>query len=505
MVNIFRDIEKLSTNDIRMELALMKNINLTNAAKETGSRMVGAIAKMATSLMQSVSENSSIDYDATGMADVIRSDYDELAGVDRNELIRRLCALLTQKCAAVGGTGLSEERITYIVISEAARFYNLPKYTTFTNKLNDIIIYYYKDFIQALHEMLKHQTGQAADELDKRLQKRLDIISLEAKRELSSKLYPKEFSGRGIAKVLRLEKQTKYLETAVNIMGVECFDHVAVYAYNSQRTLKNLSQMGRYVYAQLIWRVYGHDKDNIPHTDETQLPSYVKPDMAAQAHETESEFRSLLKSRIDSDKEIENLKKAVEKNEAAQVTLGDKVTSLQAEYDDVSAEFEQLEKDKDIYMSGSRPEPDTKKYYSRVNSVKRQQDNIRTALETARDRYQASVTEGDNLKELVKSREYDCRRLHDESNRRLGEATRSLKLRWEKYYSSVVFDEKIFGQVVLSFTREELLMIEEFLADFMSLDDKSAIDYEKGVIYCGLHNGTAKIYHEDSTVTDIKR
>ena len=104
MHNLFNDIDRLTTNDIRMELALIRNINLTNMAKETGNKMVGALARMASSLIQTVSQSSSVDYEVVRMSDVIRKEYDELAGMTRDELEESLKSTLMQRFNSAVGT-----------------------------------------------------------------------------------------------------------------------------------------------------------------------------------------------------------------------------------------------------------------------------------------------------------------------------------------------------------------------------------------------------------------
>lgn len=68
---------------------------------------------------------------------------------------------------------------------------------------------------------------------------------MEIKRELQKALLPKEFSGRGIGKILRLERGTKYLERTVDIIGADCFDMTEVNietAFAAVRGLKRISQ-----------------------------------------------------------------------------------------------------------------------------------------------------------------------------------------------------------------------------------------------------------------------
>lgn len=503
MPNLFNDIDRLTTNDIRMELALIRNINLTNMAKETGNKMVGALARMASSLIQTVSQNSSVDYEVVRMSDVIRKEYDELAGMTRDELKESLKNTLMQRFNSAVGTEnvLSEERVSYLIVSEAARMYDIPRYASFANKIHNIGIYYNKDVLQALHEMIRKQSSEEAEEFDQRLQKRLDIISLDAKRDLSQRLFPKEFSGRGIARVLRLERHTQYLEIAVSIMGIECFDYISAYAYTAAVSLRGFNKISRSVYAQFIWKIYG-----MTEVSRDNLPSYANTVEAASIIAKENKFRKMLKNRIEADKEIEKLRGQFEKNGQDKEKILEKLTSMQESYDNARLEFEKLEKDKDVYMSGVRPEPETKKYYAQVNAVKRQIDTGKTELEATQKKYTELLAKGLELDKIIQQKEVYSQRLHQETNKELLEKTQEIKKKWNEFYTSIIFDDSVYGQAVLAFAREELLNIEGLLVEFMGLSDKSAFDNEAGVIYCNASEHTVvKIYHEGKTITSISR
>lgn len=503
MPNLFNDIDRLTTNDIRMELALIRNINLTNMAKETGNKMVGALARMASSLIQTVSQNSSVDYEVVRMSDVIRKEYDELAGMTRDKLKESLKSTLMQRFNSAVGTEnvLSEERVSYLIVSEAARMYDIPRYASFANKIHNIGIYYNKDVLQALHEMIRKQSPEEAEEFDQRLQKRLDIISLDAKRDLSQRLFPKEFSGRGIARVLRLERHTQYLEIAVSIMGIECFDYISAYAYTAAVSLRGFNKISRSVYAQFIWKIYG-----MTEVSRDNLPSYANTVEAASIIAKENKFRKMLKNRIEADKEIEKLRGQFEKNGQDKEKILEKLTSMQESYDNARLEFEKLEKDKDVYMSGVRPEPETKKYYAQVNAVKRQIDTGKTELEATQKKYTELLAKGLELDKIIQQKEVYSQRLHQETNKELLEKTQEIKKKWNEFYTSIIFDDSVYGQAVLAFAREELLNIEGLLVEFMGLSDKSAFDNEAGVIYCNASEHTVvKIYHEGKTITSISR
>ena len=79
-------------------------------------------------------------------------------------------------------------------------------------------------------------------------------------------------------------------------------------------------------------------------------------------------------------------------------------------------------------MSGSRPEPDTKRYYSQVNSVKRQIDNAESALNVIKGRYEETVVKGDNLKKEYDNKTIECSQLQSDTNVQLLARSEDLSL-----------------------------------------------------------------------------
>ncbi len=503
MTNIFADLDNLSTNDLRVELALINNINFTNMARETGNRVIGALAKMASGLIQNSSQGESFGYEVTKMSDMVKDRYNELAGITREELKSSIRSICMERCRLLLPTGqeLSEEKASYMIISEAARMYGIARYASFANKIHEISIYYNKDLIQAVHDMLKKQTVQEAESFNTRLQQRLDIISLDAKRELSKRLFPKEFSGRGIANVLRAEKGTRYLEIAVSIMGIECFDYMSAYAVASASSFKKFNNMRRSVYAQLVWKIYGITEDY-----KTKLPSYINTLKVPDIVKHENEFRQMLKNRVEADKELERLNTQLEKNTADKEKMVEKLSAMQEACDKAKQEFEELEKDKEIYMSGVRPEAETKRYYSQVNAVKRRVDTSEQELNTVQKKYDDLLYKDSQLETAITQKEAYSKQLREQTNVELNAVTSKLKKRWNEFYTRIIFGEDVYGQAVLAFVRNELLCIEQVLLEFMELNDKTALDAEAGVIYVSIsENATAKIKHDGITVLEITR
>ena len=113
MPNIFDGIRKMSDEDVRLEIALITQTNLLNAAKETGNKLVNSLADAANSFMQAFASSKSIDYQIVRVSDMVRKNIIQLNDDTRSELEIRLKELIAQKCGLTAQESLtvSEERL----------------------------------------------------------------------------------------------------------------------------------------------------------------------------------------------------------------------------------------------------------------------------------------------------------------------------------------------------------------------------------------------------------
>ena len=63
MSDIISEISRISEDELRMQIALIDNVNISNAVKETGYRLVNVLADVANSFTQSIGIKNSIDYE----------------------------------------------------------------------------------------------------------------------------------------------------------------------------------------------------------------------------------------------------------------------------------------------------------------------------------------------------------------------------------------------------------------------------------------------------------
>ena len=69
-----QEISRISEDELRMQIALIDNVNISNAVKETGYRLVNVLADVANSFTQSIGIKNSIDYEVKKVSDLVRED-----------------------------------------------------------------------------------------------------------------------------------------------------------------------------------------------------------------------------------------------------------------------------------------------------------------------------------------------------------------------------------------------------------------------------------------------
>lgn len=513
MPNIFDGIRKMTDDEIRIQIALLRNVTLLNAAKETSGKVISGLADIANAFAESFSRRTPFDYQVTKVSDMVHSECVALKAKDRVQLEYELKKALIEKCKEFYSEELkgevSEERLSFLIINEAARVYSIGKYKTPANKLEEISISYNNALLASIHARLIKQNKDELIETDKKIQNSMNEVSLDTKRQLQSVLMPKEFSGRCIGRILRLERATKYLSYTVTYLGYDCFDYVLSNVETVFAAVRGLKRTPRVLFAQLIWsakRAYGASykvADNI-------LPSYMTPDERPEFIKEEKEFRSVLSGRIQAENQMEKCDEAFARLEEKKTEAEERMNLQQREYDEQQMKFMGLESRKDDYINNRKPENETKDYYNEVNETKRQLDRVQMEL----DKHVKQLKEA---KDKLEKAEAECnvaRLNYEVVKRKTDEEVKkraiSLQKNWQAFFFRFAFADELFERLIVNFTRDEIAVIEEMLKELHDSKDLAALRYEnKGenaVTYCELSGGKAVlIEYQKMQILSIER
>ncbi len=507
MPYIFDGIRYMSDDELKIEIALLKKINFVNVAKSVGNRALGTVADITNSLIRSFSKDSSWDYKALEVADMVRKEFDLLKNMSRPLLMLELKRQIAVKCGVPSDEAelVSDKYLSVLMCKEAAKLYNIEKYSTIAYKIEQIRIQYNTDFYNSLHSKMISQDKEQIQIWDKKMQQRLDAISIEDKRELQSKLFPKEFSGRGIGKILRTERGTKYLSMAVPIIGLEGFDYISAYVGAAIRSIMSFTKISQSVMAQIIWRaacVYPAAFSVDIHI----LPSYIPSEEKSQSDAMEIQFRQLLKKRVSLEKEIAKLKSITDKNEEQINAINEKLSVSNKELQELQEKYQKLEKQKAEYIDGKHTEYDTKKYYSEVNETNRQITNNEAAISKQERKLQELRKKQQELMKESEVKKADLLDIRVQTDTELVTLSKKIKDTWSKLFTEFTFADDIYGQVSITFMRDDRLKLEEMLYEMMLNGEIDAYDSKTGVVMCLVTNNMiAQICHEGNHITSIER
>lgn len=496
MPNIFDGIRKMTDDEVRVQIALLRNVTLLNAAKETSGKVISGLADIANAFAESFSKRTPFDFQVTKVSDMVREEYNRLKGNDRIQLEYELKRVLTEKCREFYPEELkedvSEDRLSFLVINEAAKVYNIGKYKTPANKLEEISISYNNALLASIHTRLIKQNKEEQIKTDQKIQDAMNQVPLDTKRQLQSVLMPKEFSGRCIGRILRLERAVKYLSYTVTYLGLDCFDYVLSNVETVFAAVRGLKRTSRVLFAQLIWSSRNAYKASFKVADNI-LPSYMAPDERQEFIKEEKEFRAALSGRIQAENSLKKCEEILAGLEEKREEAEERMNLSQREYDEQQMKFMGLESRKDDYINGRKPENETKNYYNDVNETKRQADRAQSELERR-------VRQLNEIKDKLEKAEADCnvaklnyevvkRKTDDEIEKR----AYKLKNNWKAFFFRFAFEEEVFERVVIEFTRDEMLQVEEMLKELHDSKDLTAFRYEdkddNAVTYCVVTGG----------------
>ena len=316
---------------------------------------------------------------------------------------------------------------------------------------------------------------------------------------------PKEFSGKGIGRILRLEKKTTYLKDVIQILGVQVFDEVAAYVTASVNVLKSFKRISCALMAQLVWKAknaYGTGFG----VNEKSLPSYTTEENGAMQRKEITDFHAMLK-------EIQTQKAAVEEYDKKLDRLYEQVSKtgekLQSEKDLLEKErvqFDKLASQKDEYNAGKHSESDTKLYYSEVNNTNRrigQYEQSVSKLEQKMKELDISTGECENNKENAAK---ESERMAKEAELREHELSEIIKNKWGAFYYKMTFEDEVFVQAVTLLTLDGRIAVERMMKEFHDTPDSQAFDTpsSSGCIICDtVADGQVKLYHEGIHITKI--
>lgn len=487
MADIFDELNQMTEDELRLQLALFENVTITNVVKETGYRMVGGIRDLANALSEAFGSKNQFVYDVRTVTDIVRDFQLELGMKSKEELRLQIEERVIQIVKDLSGeridSALQKERINKIIVDEAAKAFSIEKYKTIGNKMDDIIIEYNNAFLNTMHNQLVKETAQQKAVTDRRIQDRMNAVSIETKRQLQEAVMPKEFNGVGIGKVIRSERGCRNLENVLMILGKEALNCEAAEVWTIYMAMKELKRPVRMQLARLIWFV-GHKNGKKYAVSQDILPSYISADLKIEAMQKEKEFTMLMQQRNAIEEKLRKNNEYLDKQLSMEEKIRERMGEGELHYGELLQKFSQLERKKEEYISGKRGEDESKKYYAQVNETKRNLDRVEQEnqklikkINEQTERVLAAQKEKEKIE-----KEYET--IEAVSQKQIEERKTKLQTEWKSYFYKFQFDTQIFDTIVTQYSLDERLNIESMLKELHDADNPENLYDDVKDLYC---------------------
>ena len=160
MADIISEMDNMTDDEIRMQIALIDNVNIPNAVKETGHRLINVLADVANAFTESIGIKNSIDYEIKKVSDLVRDDTLKYKAVDRTQLKKmlwdRLCLMTPVIPKDEDNQKSTFEIVSKSIIDEAASVYMINKYMSPAHKIEEISIRYNNAFFSNIMSLLRY-------------------------------------------------------------------------------------------------------------------------------------------------------------------------------------------------------------------------------------------------------------------------------------------------------------------------------------------------------------
>jgi len=479
MPDIFGGLNKLSDDDIRLQIALFQSVTVGNAVKETGFKAIGKLVDFANMFTGKTDDSTNkMNYRAKGVEDTVLSQIKDLKTSSRFELDEMFRNILIDKCNDLNMDSVNEsssdDLLSILVIREAAKVYSLNPYISPASLAVSISKNYYEQFLNRLHKDLLKELPEQAKITDNNLQQYLNKAPIELIRNMSKKIILKELSGRGIGRLIRTETGIKNITAVVECIGLDAFEILKTVISSVYDTVLGINRVSRAILAQLVWvSVNAYGRKFTVNLD--LLPNYIPPNIMEEQNEEEIKFFMLISKRKDLANKIGIGNIEIKKSTSKLKNLEEKLLEIYKEFDEAKVKFENLELKKNEYDNDiDKTKEEIKKYYADVMFAKRNYDYADIYLEK-------HTLQVDNLRiELSQTlaeieqynREYSV--TNKSANILIIQNKTKLEILWHAYFCRFRFDSQIFEQVAIDFTKAEILKIEEYLKEMHDSIDLDA-------------------------------
>ncbi len=510
MANIYKAVRKLSDEDIRILIAIMRCVSVGTALKDTGmatlGKMLGAVSK--TLGLQDKNDSTTVSKtieDINAQIALLNSySRKELEDLLKKEIILKINSVSDEAVVEL----VSNERLSFLIVNQAASIYDIDKYMNEGLKIEQIGKLYKHQLMQRILRNYLQAGEQEKNDMNTQFGTLLKTAAIEDVRALQRRAHLAEFSGRGIVMAMQKDTNAKVTEAVYDCLGDSAYDMTRAMVETLYDIAFRFKRIEKAALALFIWKCCCTDVHYVMPSD--LMPSYVPGDERIKQSEEEKEFIANLKKTEEIENNIEHCKLVIERLEK-KVTQ-DYVTLLEENqnYKQAKTELERLESDREMYErrvenNADNSEKDLKEYYNNVNKAKKNFDKIdetikkhTTAISDMRIEIADNKSEIVELNQLLSEPKF-------KSEQYIAKTSNALQNIWKAYFYRFTFGEGVVRQAVKLLTRSEMLNLELYMKDVHESKDVDAYDRKTGIIVCNVSPGkNVVIKHESHNIISIE-
>lgn len=549
MNNIFDGFDKLSDDEIRGQIALLKCVTFSNTIRERSQKAMKFLVDTAGELLGRTPAN---DYNAeesqlSNVRKLIDETYNSLSGLDRVALNNELNQVLINKIETLRGTRLEQDlpenelrdAIHIAIIREAARVYMIDEMKAPSQQADLIHDKYYEHYLSVLRKKLDHMMPDEKQKLENRIQVAITKGNLTLMRHLANELMLREFNGRTITTKLQVSKGNATLKKVISVLGMDIFDGIDMVIATAYDSMMMFCRLERALLAEVVWTgINGYGKEMTLKRD--LMPSY-SPEFEEIEQEKERKILILMTKEKQLNQTLKKILSDIDRQNRNYVIREDNFNHAKEQLLRLQEEYKQfLEDNENLMQDSDRIKREYEEYADsgNVNQAdpeyrrrKQEYENLARAIRT----YDSKVVSGEKaimrqseavekfrmqvaqvnstlseLREQLVMHVNEFNKIITELENEAGYRSQILRRKWTSFFVTWEFDKNVFYNVAKNFTRRETVEIERMLTemDFTSAKNAYAVKgmgSEALITYCMVGTGKyAQIIYYENRLKDIK-
>ena len=410
-------------------------------------------------------------------------------------------------------------------------------------KADEICEKYYQQYVTVLQRKLEKMGRNELDLIAQRIQReivRSDIVKM---RHLANEMFLTEFNGKTIVSCL-MHGNINKLQRVIDVFGLGIFDGLDCVISTAFDSVMMFCRMERAILAQCVWTA-GNGYNRKFRLSDDLMPSF-KSGMYDVDDEKErkllilisreNQLNKVLKELLsDIDKKNKQLvirEERLEKEKEKLAILNDESVVLEEEKNKITADGEKTKKAYEDYIAAN---PVKNNSDIQFRQIKQDYENLARNVRSSDSKIQTnarsisktteSIAEWEKKIADINNETYTLREKLVEHVREFNEViflqdneagylSQVLKRRWEKFFTGLSFENRVYDQTVRQFTHKEIVEIEHMLYELEQCDNKELFNVRTGnsdgddlpmYCYCVVATGkNAKISYKDSDIFSIE-